>query len=350
MDRRRKRLVALILAVGGLGAVAGIGLSGGLPAQPDVSPLPAAAAAPSAEAPLAEFGWVQFQETNRDQSTLTGFKLRVGTFDGVVAKSIVKSFPALTPASQLRGALPFARGPSAGTILYGFTDAEHSELHWLSASTGEDRLLVNTKEIVHDAAWDARSNTADFVLLRRSDRQPTGIFEVGLSGAAPVSRSVGWAFAPTDHGEVSHQLLLTDKGGTVVVSCASERCEVRATTKATDPIRLIATDVPDRDVYGIAGDALIMGSACTPACPATAIDLVDGHQTPSARYCQSAALIESGNAPVLVSDVAIDATCPTRGYAVRATDLDTGQATQPYEAEDPLLQLVPRPGWELPIG
>lgn len=299
---------------------------------------------------FAEFGWFQLEAKFQNQSTLIGFDFRAGTFDGVVTSSIQKSFPPLTPAIKLRGALPFARGPVEGVVLYGFTDAAHSELHSVSIATGEDRLLIQTTDVIHDASWDAETGMATYIVLRRSDRQPAGIFQVGLSGAEPESRSLGWGLAPNDRGSVSHRLMVTQAGGIAVISCALSICEVRAATDAFEPIRLVASQVPDRDVFGVAGDELIMGSACTPACPATAIDLTTGAVSPSASYCETAVLLVDEANAILVSDVAPTGECPSGGYVIRATDLNDGRTWRPYESRDSAAALVPQPGWELPSG
>jgi hypothetical protein len=238
-------------------------------------------------------------------------------------------------------------------VLYGYTSAEGSQLHWLSALTGEDRVLFETTEIVHDAVWEPATGRAVFVLLGRASRQPIGIFQTDLSGAPPRQLSQGWTFASDDGSSLSHVLLLsTRERRLAVVSCAAAGCELRVGRDVAlpTPPAVVASGLPDRVVFGLAGGRLLMGSVCAPPCAATAVDLTTGQRSDAGLYCHTAVAIDDPAEPVLVSDVTERGTCPDRGYEVRATSLASGRTWQPYVSSTEEPKLAPPSGWELPRG
>jgi hypothetical protein len=303
---------------------------------------------------IREYPWFRLEQQFDGQNALTGFGLRTGTFDGARTRDIAKAFKKAIPTGEQQGILPFARGPVGDIVVYGFSDTAHSELHRLSVRTGEDTLLIETPDIVHDAVWDSARHEAIYVILDRETRQPTGIFETDEQGAIADRIAEGWRLFDEQHGSLSHRLVLLDAGDRLaIISCARGRCDVRTTPLtqgARGPLTLAFKDVPDRDVFGQVGTRVWMGSVCSPPCSATSLDLRTGVKGSSGPYCETAVLIDGPLEPLFISDVTNSGMCPRTGYAVRATGVATNRSSQPYVASAPEPRLVPQAGWELPQG
>jgi hypothetical protein len=274
--------------------------------------------------------------------------LAVGLLQGKATANIAITFPPLRKTEQ--GALPFARGPSHGVILYGFTDDTKSELHTLNIASGEDRMLFVTPEIVHDAVWDADNGRAIFVELSRATRKPAGIFAVDGGAGQPRQLFEGWAQEDTTGAVVDTPLLSAIDGRLAVASCTTA-CEIRATQPgAAGPFRLLASGLPSRIVFGVSGVDLFMESACRAPCRATAVNLATGQVHDGPEYCEVVVPLDDAVDPVVLSDIAPNDNCGDGTYNVRATSVLTLQTWQPFHSQQPQPRLVAQGGWELPPG
>jgi hypothetical protein len=274
--------------------------------------------------------------------------LAVGREQGRATADIDLTFHALRSSEQ--GALPFARGPSQGLVVYGWTTDAKSELHSVVVATGDDHLLYSTTNIVHDAVWDATTRTVIFTMLDRATRRPLGVFVLEAGESDPRAIFGAWQQGETRGALVHTPFLSAGDRRLAIVSCATA-CDVRASgPDATGPLRLIASGLPSRIVFGIAGTTLWMESACEAPCKATGIDLRTGQKLDGPEYCQVVVPLDDPVDPVVLTDVAPNGSCSQGAYDVRTTSAITMDSWQPVHAEPAGPRLVVHDAWELPRG
>ena len=178
---------------------------------------------------------------------------------------------------------------------------------------------------------------------------PSSSPEIARRSPEPPLADFGW-FSLTESYVDPSTLAWLGGGAIALTSCAEAACEVRTIERAGSPSNVIAFGLPDRDVFGVARGQLIMGGDCEPACPAAAISLATGAVTSSVTNCGSVVVVDDATGPILLSDVTVDGRCSATGYDVRAEALAAGRIWQAYRSAAGQPTLVPRPGWELPLG
>lgn len=336
----------LAVALSGLvlAAVAAVLVFWGQPGAepPDSSINPASLAPSSTGIPpeLLAAPWFAQTFDFASDSELRGYRLSVGLLDGTVTRDVNVGLATRNPPSQWSGALPFAAGPFDGQVLYGYFDGTTSKLRVVSAADGDDRLILETDEVVHQAVLDPVTGALYYLALDPVSRRELGIFS-GRIQSREAEQLVPPRFSP-DATQIASRLFLTP-GGSRLVShdCRDDECRLRAYAAANgDPIFDVAA--PASDVFGItdsevilSGASVSVGEGCPQApCPAIAFDLESGQRHPLGNVCGAAMVVGGPAGPVLVSDGAQPGQCAPGPVPIAATDIRTGDEVAEFPVQD----------------
>jgi len=293
------------------------------------------------------------------ESRLRGFRVAVGLLDGTVTRDVSIGLANLNPSGKWSGALPFASGPFAGRVLYGYFDGTTSALRLASAPEGEDVLILETDAVVHDAVLEPRSGAFYYLALDPVTRRETGIFRGTLQDDA-IEQLVAPRASP-EAAQIVNRLFLTPDGSRLVThDCRDDECRLRSYRAATGEL-LFDLAGPASDPFGITNSEIILsgaarsaGAGCRAApCPAIAFDLDSGRQRLIGEGCGAATVVQRPDGPVLVSEAEVSPTCGQAPYRVVATDLQSGVVVLDRTFEGAARQLVANSrnqAIELPAG
>lgn len=280
------------------------------------------------------------------ESELRGFRVSVGLLDGTVTRDLTIGLANLNPSSQWSGALPFAAGPYAGQVLYGYFDGSASALRIVSAAEGDDQLILETDSVVHNAVLEPRSGAFYYLALDPATRGEIGIFTGTLQDDA-VEQLVAPRVSP-EATQIASRLFLTPDGSRLVTyDCRDDECRLRAYVAASGEL-LFDVAAPASDPFGITDSEIILSGAGTsvgvgcPAapCPAIAFNLESGQQRPFGEVCGGATVVYRADGPVLVSEAEVSPACGQAPYRVVASELDSGRVVADFRFETAARELV----------
>lgn len=349
---RRVSRLATALAAFVLAAVTAAFVFGGqAPAErpdnsSDFSSLPPAGSEDPVRDDLLASPWFVHTFDFASESELRGFRLSVGLFDGTVTREVAIGLANLNPSSQWSGALPFAAGPFGGLVLYGYFDGTTSALRVVSTEDGDDELVLETDDVVHQAVLDPLKDAFYYLALDPITRRELGIFRGTLQDGAVEQLVPGRA--SREATQIASRLFLTPDGSTLVsYDCRDDTCRLRGYVAATGEL-VFDVAVPASDPFGITNSEIILSGAATSAearcreapCPAISFDLESGLQRPLGQVCSAATVVEGSDAPILIGDAELSPACGQAPYRLVATDLGNGQVIADFTFETSARQLV----------
>jgi len=273
------------------------------------------------------------------EEELRGFRLSIGLLDGTVTRDVSIGLADLNPPIQWSGALPFATGPDAGRVLYGYFDGTVSRLRVVSVAAGDDQLLLETDKVVHQAVLDPLTDVFYYLALDPATRREVGIFRGTVLGGA-TEQLVPARASPRATQIVSRLFLTPDGSRLVSYDCRDDDCRLRAYITATGD-RVFDVAAPASDPYGITDSEIVLsgasasvGAECRQApCPAIAFDLDSGQQRQLVEVCSAATVVEAADRPILISD-AERAPCGLEPNPIIATDLRNGGLVVEFPLQD----------------
>lgn len=280
------------------------------------------------------------------ESELRGFRVSVGLLDGTVTRDVTIGLANLNPASQWSGALPWASGPYDGQILYGYFDGTTSVLRVVSAAEGDEKLVLESDDVVHRAVLEPAGGAFYYLALDPATRREVGIFQGTLQGDAPAQLVP--PRASPDATQIASRLFLTpDRSRLVTYDCRDDECRLRAYVAASGEL-LFDVAAPATDPFGITNSEIILSGAAAEAgtgcpavpCPAIAFDLESGRQRPVGDVCGEATVVQRADGPVLVSEAEVAPTCGQAPYRVAATELGNGRVVADFTFESAARELV----------
>lgn len=280
------------------------------------------------------------------ESELRGFRLSVGLLDGTVTHEVAIDLAKLNPPSQWSGALPFAGGPRGGLVIYGYFDGTTSALRVVSVQDGDDELVLETDDVVHQAVLDPSNDTYYYLALDSATRREVGIFRGRVQDGA-VEQLVPGRASP-EATQIASRLFLTPDGSRLVTyDCRNDACRLRAYVAATGEL-LIDVAAPASDPYGITNTAIVLSGAATSAgagcrevpCRAISFNLESGRQRPVGAACSAATVVDGPDEPVLISDAEVSSICGQPPYRLVATDVGSGRVITEFTFENSERQLV----------
>ena len=264
------------------------------------------------------------------EEELRGFHLQVGLLDGTVTRDVSIGLTNLNPPNRWSGALPFATGPDAGRVLYGYFDGTVSTLRLVSAEDGDDRLVLESEDVVHQAVLDPLTDTFYYLALDPATRRELGIFRGTVQGGK--SEQLVPPRATPEATQIASRLFLSPDGSRLVsYDCRDDDCRLRGYVPATGDL-VFDVAAPASDPFGITDSEVILSGASTSVgagcrrvpCPAIAFDLDSGRQRPLVEVCSGATVVEAADGPILISDPE-RAPCGLEPNPIIATDLRTGE-------------------------
>lgn len=338
---RRVRGLALVLSAFALATIAAVLVLGGLPwAEQSDNPFDPASFPPASSEDtippdvLAAPWFVQTFDFASEEE-LRGFRLSVGLLDGTVTRDVSIGLAGLNPPTKWSGALPFAGGPYAGRVLYGYFDGTTSTLRVVGAQDGDDRLILESDKVVHQAVLDASTDTFYYLALDPVTRSELGIFRGTLPDG--MSEQLAPPRASPEATQIASRLFLSPDGSRLVTyDCRDDDCRLRAYIAATGEL-VFDVAAPASDPFGItdsdvvlSGASASVGAGCGQVpCPAIAFDLDSGQQRPLVEVCSAATVADASDGPILISD-AERAPCGLEPNPIIATDLRTGEVVAEF--------------------
>jgi len=130
--------------------------------------------------------WWTF-DANFDSATdLVGATLVIGSFRVGTTATVTRDLPHLGNDAML-GGMPIAFGPVAdGEVGYGLWTGQASELRAVTSATGDDRLLLESLDVVHAAAFDHVAGNLYYISLDPRHRLNARLMRAALPGGRPV--------------------------------------------------------------------------------------------------------------------------------------------------------------------
>lgn len=258
------------------------------------------------------------------------YRLSVGLLNGTVTRDVSIGLANLNPPSEWSGALPFAAGPFDGQVLYGYFDGTTSTLRAVSAEDGEDRLILEIDEVLHQAILDPGTDAFYYLALDPATRGELGIFRGTVRGGE-TEQLVPPRFSP-DATQIASKLFLTpDASRLVSHDCRDDECRLRAYAAANGDL-IFDVAAPASDAFGItdsevilSGASVSVGDGCPQVpCAAVAFDLGSGRKRTLGNVCGAAMVVAAAGGPMLVSDGAPHGQCAPEPVPIIATDIRTG--------------------------
>lgn len=225
-----------------------------------------------------------------------------------VTRDVTIGLANLNPPNKWSGALPFATGPVAGRVLYGYFDGTVSRLRLVSAEDGDDRLVLESDNVVHQAILDPLTDTFYYLALDPATRREVGIFRGTVQGGE--SEQLVPARASPKATQIASRLFLSpDASRLVSYDCRDDDCRLRAYVPATGDL-VFDVAAPASDPFGItdsevvlSGSSTSVGAECRQVpCPAIAFDLDSGQQRPLVDVRSAATVVDVADGPILISD------------------------------------------------
>jgi len=292
-----------------------------------------------------------------------GFRFSAGLLSGAVTRDTNVNLANLNPPVKWSGALPFATGPVAGTALYGYFDGSVSKLRVVAVQQGDDRLVLETDEVIHQAVLDPAGDAFYFLSLDPTTRSEIGIFRGSLT-SGKAERIVP-PRVTVEATQIASQLFTTPDGSRLVsYDCRDDDCRLRAyMTPSGEPVLDVAA--PASGVYGITDTEVVLSSvAASPGpwcrrlpCPAVAFDLASGRQRRFGTVCRAATIVTLADRSTLVTEAERGPVCGQDPYRIEAIDIASGQVVSeiPFQIpfQDSTRQLVTNSGQQaigLPTG
>jgi len=273
------------------------------------------------------------------ESELPGFRLQVGLLDGTVTRDVIVGLANLNPSSEWSGAPPFAGGPYAGRVLYGYFDGTVSTLRLVSAEDGNDRLVLESDMVVHQAVLDPLTDAFYYLALDPITRREVGIFRGTLPGGE--TEQLVPARASADATQIASRLFLTPDGTRLVShDCRDDDCRLRSYVAVTGDL-IFDVAAPASDPVGItdadmilSGASASVGEGCPEVpCPAIAFDLDSGLRRPVGKVCGAATIVDGPDGPILVGGAEQAPPCGHGPIRIIASDIPSDAVV----AELPLL-------------
>ncbi|HEU0236233.1 MAG TPA: hypothetical protein VFR14_07300 [Candidatus Limnocylindrales bacterium] len=349
----RRGPIVLATSTGIVALVVVVLLDSGRDLEPQRTASPTIEASDLNPRDLAMRVWYSLAAVHPGQDSLAGFDLAYGTLGGTSGE-ITQRYGPLAPASEMKGALPFARGPFGEAVLYGFWTGEGSELHLLAPGTGDDRVLVSGPDIIHDAVLDTPNETAYFLTVDPISRQPNAIYRVGLAQLDSPMLVTRLAGSPADDTVASDaRLYVTPADYLAVMSCPAD-CTLRW-YRATDGSNEgeVGFDPPAR-VAGASDDTLWLAPQCGEnVCPIIMVSLSTGASATFGFLCTTATIVHVEGSVSVVSDAAPGGKCISPDYAVTRFDRPEADPILLATFPDRMLALLEQGsnvGVELPDG
>lgn len=293
------------------------------------------------------------------QQQLMGFRFSTGLLSGAVTRDTNINLAKLNPPVKWSGALPFATGPVAGTVLYAYFDGSVSKLRVVAVQQGDDRLVLETDEVIHQAVLDPAGDAFYCLSLDPTTRSEIGIFRGSLA-SGKVERIVPprVTFEAT---QIASQLFTTPDGSRLVsYDCRDDDCRLRAyMAPSGEPVLDVAA--PGSGVYGITDTEVVLSSVAASLgpwcrrlpCPAIAFDLASGGQRRFGTVCSAATIVVLTDRSTLVTEAERGPVCGQSPYRIEAIDIASGQVVSEIPFPDSTRQLVTNSGQQaigLPTG
>jgi hypothetical protein len=220
----------------------------------------------------------------------------------------------------------------------------------LSAATGDDRLLAETDDIIHAAAFGPDDDVY-FLTLSPDALTESGIFRLSLGGGPPrLVVMTGQARSR----DVAKELAVAPDGSAVaVVDCSEGTCWTRGYDLASGRQRWSAATAGG-SVVGADTAGLLLARQCEEPCAVTKLDWLTGPGTAVGRTCVAAVAVPAQAGTALVTDVAPSGRCRSADYEVVAYVPVPGGFVSPVAGfptrERTLVARDGQIGFELPPG
>ncbi len=203
--------------------------------------------------------------SNASEPRNASFTLTVGTLAGTSRVVVRRDFG--QPAGNLDywRAEPFAFMSGPDSVVYGFWDGSHSELHRVSVTSGRDALLLRGSRPIYRAAADRQTGRTYLSLVYAVNRHEAGIWvlEPGAKAAELLVKHRADLASDRVMNGWERRLEVTPDGDLLdVVDCEARVCEQRA--YETRLGRLLVDEpksAPQIELFGVANGQLFGGTA-----------------------------------------------------------------------------------------
>jgi hypothetical protein len=303
---------------------------------------------------------------------IRSFRVQAGILGEKPTYDATVNLRAPDAAPALAGAQPFVSRPSQGVAAYAYFDGELSRLVLVDPSTGDDRELLSSENIIHAAALDVPTDSYFVLVLGRASRGEMGLLRGALSGGEPT---VLVAPRETEGAlEIHSQLFVSPNGSTLVTyDCRDHDCRLRA-YDATSGAQRFEVVAPASDVVGITDSGFLLSGSWSNEeadaqriadaggltwcrelpCPIVIYSLIDGSARSFGAACGSARLADAQGQGLVVGEAATSGcsdgvdqlvTVNLAGEVVSTIALDN--ADEALVVDHPWQTVAPPAGWAL---